>query len=143
MEYCRDVVPARLLMQPGGPVRQPYSGVDLISPVRIYEFGYRGIKPILNDDLKNIFTLLVVSHYAVHGLQASLRLTLSDVFGDIGVTCASKKRQSYLCYLCYLCTYEGSHSALPPTTAKAWLGAVVQGLKSKDVLQYALKGTQA
>jgi hypothetical protein len=27
-------------MQPGRLVRKPYAGVDFISPVRIYEFGY-------------------------------------------------------------------------------------------------------
>ncbi len=29
-------------MQPGGPVRQPYAGVNFIPPVRDYEFGYTG-----------------------------------------------------------------------------------------------------
>ncbi len=39
--WHRFVVPAR---QPGGPVRQPYAGVDFISPVRDYEFGYIIVK---------------------------------------------------------------------------------------------------
>ncbi len=36
----RLVVPAWQPMQTGGPVRQPYAGVNFIPPVRDYEFGY-------------------------------------------------------------------------------------------------------
>jgi hypothetical protein len=36
----RAIVLGRQHMQSGGPVRQPYAGVDFISPVRIYELGY-------------------------------------------------------------------------------------------------------
>jgi hypothetical protein len=38
--WHRVVVLGRQHMQSGGPVRQPYVGVDFISPVRIYELGY-------------------------------------------------------------------------------------------------------
>ncbi len=36
-------------LQFGGPVRQPYAGVDFISPVRIYEFGYWPLYEVGSD----------------------------------------------------------------------------------------------
>jgi hypothetical protein len=39
----RVVVRAHRATWAGGPVRQPNAGGDFISPVRVYEFGYRTV----------------------------------------------------------------------------------------------------
>ncbi len=39
-------------MQPGGPVRQSYAGVNFIPPVRNYEFGYSSVDWIGNVQLQ-------------------------------------------------------------------------------------------
>jgi hypothetical protein len=45
-------------MYPGGPERQPYAGVDFISPVRIYEFGFR--TAILRNEITDPLIFLII-----------------------------------------------------------------------------------
>jgi hypothetical protein len=46
-------------MYPGGPVRQPYAGIDFISSVRIYEFDSRARSVFLSSALLNLFQSLI------------------------------------------------------------------------------------